>query len=750
MVRRAVQVGVIGLGLVCVALSVLTTVGAEHYCTGTVLPKMEERLGASITVAGVAAMPGRIVLSGLAVTPRGAAVPLVVVRTVELDYSLGSLLSERKVDAVTVRGVNLSVEPTRGLATFRDFLARVRHGAPGTAAPPSASPRELPLISVREVRVAYDDPAGLHVQARLDAAFATRGGRLLLRGLKVSGAGAPVLRVRAAALDVGFGADGALSATLEDPTVVVRWQGAEPELLALADRAQAALEIVRGGPQAATPAAVESRGAVRVDLHRGRVQVEREGAFLALVDIHGWVAPDPAHGSIALQLKGRVGDEVASWELEGEADQATMSVLGHARLADVPLPLVLPMLPRIPVDWTAATRLSARFDFRYDHVPGRLGLEGDGRADGLTITAPMVASEPLRDLDVRVSGKAALWLRSHELAVSDARVAINDIPVLIHGDVARSGGQPRITADLSLPPTPCGTLLRSMPTALVAHLGGMQLDGTFGADLHVVVDMEQPDRTDVRFDVGNECRLLAEDFARVDRLRAPFVQRAVSAGQNVEFVTGPGSPGWTSYEELSPHLIGAVLTTEDGGFFSHSGFSADSIRRAIVRDLREGRFAVGGSTISMQLTKNLFLGHEKTIARKVQEAVLTWMLEQSMRKDEILELYFNVIEYGPGLYGIRNATRHFFGVSPSELTPIQAVYIATILPSPVHRYATFLRGAPTPALMERLHRVLRLMAQRGHLEGSLEEALAEPLTFRGGNQIADAPAAMREDDDAVQ
>jgi hypothetical protein len=479
------------------------------------------------------------------------------------------------------------------------------------------------------------------------------------------------------------------------------------------------------------------------------VEVQREDLSLALTDIHGWIAPDATHRVVAARLKGRVGEE-ASWEVEAEADGGTESALGRVRLANLPLPVVLPLLPRLPVDWTAATRVSASFGFRYDHVPGRLGLDGDARAEGLTITAPLIATEPLRDLDVAVSGKGALWIRSRELAVSDARVSVNGIPVLLHGDLARSGGLPRITADLTLPPTPCEALLRSMPTALVAHLGGMQLEGVFGADLHLVVDLERPEHTDVRFDVGNGCRLLAEDFARVERLRAPFVQRAVSAGQAIEFVTGPGSPGWTPYEQISPHLVAAVLTTEDGGFFSHTGFSADSIRRAIVRDLREGRFAVGGSTISMQLAKNVFLGHEKTVARKLQEAVLTWMLEQSMAKEEILELYFNVVEYGPGLYGIRNASHHFFGVGPNELTPVQAVYIATILPSPVLRYGTFLRGSPTPALMERLHRILRLMASRGRLEGSLAEALAEPLTFRGGSRVADGAAVTGDDDSIVQ
>ena len=745
LVRRAVQVGVVVLGLLLLAASVLTTVGAERYVTGTVLPQMGKRLGATIAAADVGAVPGRVVLRDVAITPRGAATPLLLVHDVRVNYSLGSLLSGRRLDEVRLQGVDLQVDPSRGLPALRDFIAGLRRSdAARGRRHDVTTPR--PRISLRELRVAYDDPAGLHARTRVDAVLETRRGRALLRGLKVWGTAEPVFRARAATVDVSLGAGQAItSASLDDPTLVVLADDDASQFLAIVERAKAALEVLRGDVRTVTTATADAGAPVRVEVHRGRAELIREGATLALRDMHGWVAPDLSHDQVAGRLVGRLGD--ASWEVEAECDLASRNALGRARVSQLPLQTVLPFLPRVPFDWTAPTLLSGHGDFRYDDAPGRLGLEGDLRAEGLTVTAPAIAAQPLRDLDVAVSGKGALWLRSREVAVSDARVAINGIPVLVHGDIARSGGLPRITADLTLPPTPCGSLLRAMPTALVAHLGGLQLEGVFGADLHVVLDLERPDNTDVRFDVGNDCRLLAEDFARVDRLRAPFVQRAVSAGQAVEFVTGPGSPGWTSYDQLPANLVGAVLTTEDGGFFSHSGFSAESIRRALVRDLREGRFVVGGSTISMQLAKNVFLGQEKTIARKIQEAALTWMLEQSMAKEEILELYFNVIEYGPGLYGIRNASRHFFGVAPRDLTAVQAVYIATLLPSPVRRYSTFLRGAPTPALMERLHRILRLMSARGRLEGSLEEALAEPLTFRGGSQYASGEPLS--DDDAV-
>jgi membrane peptidoglycan carboxypeptidase len=150
-----------------------------------------------------------------------------------------------------------------------------------------------------------------------------------------------------------------------------------------------------------------------------------------------------------------------------------------------------------------------------------------------------------------------------------------------------------------------------------------------------------------------------------------------------------------------------------------------------VRNLEEGRYVVGASTISMQLAKNLYLQREKTIARKVQEVILTWWLENALNKDEILELYLNVIEYGPGVYGLRHAAAYYFGREPIELSPAESAFLACMLPSPKRYHLSYERGALTRFMKSRMRRLLEHMAKRERIgPEALAYGLAELDDFR--------------------
>ena len=133
----------------------------------------------------------------------------------------------------------------------------------------------------------------------------------------------------------------------------------------------------------------------------------------------------------------------------------------------------------------------------------------------------------------------------------------------------------------------------------------------------------------------------------------------------------------------------------------------------------------------MQLAKNLYLQREKTIARKVQEVILTWWLENALNKDEILELYFNVIEYGPGVYGLRNAAAYYFGREPIELSPAESAFLACMLPSPKRYHVSYERGALTRSMKSRMRRLLEHMAKRERIgPEALAYGLAELDDFR--------------------
>jgi monofunctional glycosyltransferase len=154
---------------------------------------------------------------------------------------------------------------------------------------------------------------------------------------------------------------------------------------------------------------------------------------------------------------------------------------------------------------------------------------------------------------------------------------------------------------------------------------------------------------------------------------------------------------WVAYEGISVHVKRAVLAAEDSRFVDHRGFEWEGIQHAARRNLEQGRVVAGGSTVSQQLAKNLFLSNQRTLRRKAQEAVITVMLESALSKQRILEIYLNVIEWGEGIYGIEAAARHYYGVSAAELSPEQSARLAAMVSQP--RY--YQRRPDSPALQRK-------------------------------------------------
>lgn len=163
---------------------------------------------------------------------------------------------------------------------------------------------------------------------------------------------------------------------------------------------------------------------------------------------------------------------------------------------------------------------------------------------------------------------------------------------------------------------------------------------------------------------------------------------------------------WVPYDRISPALKRAVIAAEDANFSEHDGVDWDAIERAYDQNLIRGRVVRGGSTISMQLAKNLFLSGERSYPRKAQELVITYMLESLMSKRRILEIYLNVAEWGVGVFGAEAASQHYFGVSAAQLGPAQSARLAAMLPRP--RFYDRNRGSV--ALARRASMIQRGMA----------------------------------------
>ena len=149
---------------------------------------------------------------------------------------------------------------------------------------------------------------------------------------------------------------------------------------------------------------------------------------------------------------------------------------------------------------------------------------------------------------------------------------------------------------------------------------------------------------------------------------------------------------WLDYERISPQLKRALVASEDGKFVHHQGFDWDGIQKAMQRNEKRGKTIAGGSTITQQLAKNLFLTPERSLLRKGEEAIITLMIETCWSKRRIFEVYLNVIEWGNGVFGAEAAARHYFGVPASRLSPPQAAQLAAMVPSP--RFYDRNRSAP--------------------------------------------------------
>lgn len=180
---------------------------------------------------------------------------------------------------------------------------------------------------------------------------------------------------------------------------------------------------------------------------------------------------------------------------------------------------------------------------------------------------------------------------------------------------------------------------------------------------------------------------------------------------------------WVGYYAISEHFKRAVVLAEDAAFFSHRGLDFFELRESLKRDLETGEFRRGASTITMQLARNLYLSPEKSPLRKLREIAIALQLERHLSKRRILELYLNVAEWGPGIYGAEMAARTYFGKRAAEIDPLEAATLAALLPSP--------RSWTERGVLARRNAILGRMAKAGHITAAqFDSWRASPLSLR--------------------
>jgi hypothetical protein len=262
------------------------------------------------------------------------------------------------------------------------------------------------------------------------------------------------------------------------------------------------------------------------------------------------------------------------------------------------------------------------------------------------------------------------------------------------------------------------TFLDALPQGMFESLEGLQVTGQVKYDMNFYLDTKQPDS--VQFNstlTPKDLKILKWGTTNLQRINEPFVYTPYEYGKPMRNINiGPSNPNFTPLNQISNNFKNAVLTAEDPSFFKHKGFVEESIRKSIAVNFKENRFVRGGSTISMQLVKNVFLSRQKTLARKVEEILIVWLIENNrlVSKNRMLEVYFNIIEMGQNIYGIGEASRHYFGKSPADLSVGEGIFLANIVPRPkIAMFKFYGDGTLKPYLRGYFRFLGNIMARRG-------------------------------------
>lgn len=226
----------------------------------------------------------------------------------------------------------------------------------------------------------------------------------------------------------------------------------------------------------------------------------------------------------------------------------------------------------------------------------------------------------------------------------------------------------------------------SLPKAMFSNFEDFAATGIINYKLQFSLNESNPDSCIFYSDLDAD-NLVISNYGKgnINKLNGPFMHYVYENDRLVKTIdVSPANPEYFGLTYISPFLKNAILTSEDGSFFWHKGFNEDAFRKSIVENYKAGKFVRGGSTISMQLIKNVFLNRKKNVARKLEEVLIVWLIENKRltSKEKMLEVYLNIIEFGPDVYGIGPASKYYFNKKPIMLTLSESIFLSSILPRP--------------------------------------------------------------------
>ncbi|MCX6119356.1 MAG: transglycosylase domain-containing protein, partial [Proteobacteria bacterium] len=488
-------------------------------------------------------------------------------------------------------------------------------------------------------------------------------------------------------------------------------------------------------------------GSTSIDVKSKKVQWKVEHSLIA-----PYAQEDKFFGSMdlsskgSLKIKGRSAEligKTSKWSFDCDAKRVEKTFHCDIDAPILPQSVYLPFQRMLGSSFTPGYKGSIDAHFL---AKNELKLSADGAISSLSFDHKSLSVDPVGPFTLGLVAKLDLNLSNKKLR-SEIVALRFDIPNMgrsvsadIFIDIAQSTIQNSIypitgVIRAELPKTSCDDVLRILPRGFASDIADFGLSGDVTADAALSITSDKTNFSWGKLELNCVPQRIPEIYTK-DYLNHPFIlERTLESDSKVQIPVDHRRDDYVFLQSLPQKVVSAFVSSEDAGFWQHAGIEPGAIEQAFERNTKEGRAVVGGSTITMQLVKNLFLSRDKTISRKTQEIFLAWHLEREIGKKRILELYLNIVEFGPGLYGLGSASKKFFGKSASHLTLKQAVYLASLLPAPLPRYQYFCTGVLTPNYKSLVQTLLDRMLNLGRV--SMSDHLAassEQIVFKNSSQ----------------
>ncbi len=374
------------------------------------------------------------------------------------------------------------------------------------------------------------------------------------------------------------------------------------------------------------------------------------------------------------------------------------------------------------------------FSIKKEYHDHAVWLSGKGRLAHVFVQQPSVSYKDIQFDQLQMD--YLIRISEHAITLdSSSNVWFNQLS--FHPYIQYTAYPEKIlTIRLNEPEIEADKFFASLPEGLFPNTSNIKAKGQLAYRLFFELNFNQIDSLKLESELRpNKFYISSYGEINLSKLDSDFIHIVYERGEPVDQIfVSYSNPNYVPLQQISPYLRNALLCTEDGAFYWHRGFIPEAFRDAMIENIKRKRFARGGSTITMQLVKNLFLNRHKVISRKLEEMLIVWLIENNriVSKDRMFELYLNIIEFGPGVYGICKGSHFYFDKKPSELTLPEAIFIASIVPKPKRFASSFdSTGTLKPNVQDFLKYVAQKMLQKQMINEEEFNAFVPSVELKG-------------------